>query len=147
MKYQTVIDSNREEEVLIYVHERNRATEELERFIDGLSMELIGYRGESREIVRLLPSEVFCFVVEDGKIYAITLREKLQLKQRLYVIEEMLDQNFVKINQSCIANIRKIKRFDASIGGSLTVIFSNGYKDYVSRRQLKIVKERIGFRL
>jgi len=40
-----------------------------------------------------------------------------------------------------------IKKFDVSFGGALTVIFKNGYTDYVSRRQMKIVKERIGFNL
>ena len=59
-------------------------------------------------------------------------------------LEEMLDDSFVKINQSCIANIKKIDRFKATVGGSLTVIFKNGHIDYVSRRNLKNVKERLG---
>ena len=83
-------------------------------------------------------------MVEDGKVYALTESEKYRLKQRLYLLEEMLDVSFVKINKSCIANIRKIKKFDASFSGTLTVVFKNGYRDYVSRRNLKSVKERLG---
>ena len=71
-------------------------------------------------------------------------KEQLYLKQRLYQVEDNLDKDFIKINQSTIANIRMIERFSVSIGGSLQVIFKNGYKDYVSRRQLKSVKERMG---
>ena len=59
-------------------------------------------------------------------------------------MEKKLPENFVKINQSCIANIDKINRFDASFSGTLKLIFKNSYTDYVSRRQLKTVKERIG---
>ena len=70
--------------------------------------------------------------------------EKFEIKTRLYVIEEKLPENFIKINQSCIANINQIERFDASISGTLKIRFKNGYTDYVSRRQLKNVKERIG---
>ena len=56
----------------------------------------------------------------------------------------MLDLNFVRINQSCIANINQIKKFSASFNGFLQVHFKNGYIDYVSRRELKNVKERVG---
>ena len=50
----------------------------------------------------------------------------------------------MKINQSCLVRVDKIKRFHSSIGGSLMVTLEGGYRDYISRRQLKIVKERIG---
>ena len=77
-------------------------------------------------------------------MYALTENEKFKIKSRLYQLEEKLDNNFVKINQSCIANIKKIDRFKATVGGSLTVVFENGYVDFVSRRKLKNVKERLG---
>ena len=56
----------------------------------------------------------------------------------------MLNGIFVYINQGCLADLKKVHHFEASIGGSLRVVFKSGYKDYVSRRQIKIVKERIG---
>ena len=66
------------------------------------------------------------------------------IKNRLYQIEEIVDSNFIKINQSCIANINQIKKFDATLGASLLVIFKNGHSDYISRRELKNVKRRLG---
>ena len=142
MKCKTVIDKNREEEVIIYAHERNETVESIERIVSSAKLELIGYSGKSA--VRLKQAEVYCFTVENNKVYAITECEKLQIKLRLYHIEEIADKSFVKINQSCIANIGHIKKFDASVSGTLRVIFKNGYTDYVSRRQLKAVKERLG---
>ena len=142
MKCKTVIDKTREEEVIIYAHERNETVEAIEKLVLRSDFELIGYSGKSA--VRLEWSEIYCFTVEDNKVYAVTENEKLQLKHRLYQIEELADNDFVKINQSCIANISHIKRFDASISGTLRVVFKNGYTDYVSRRQLKTVKERLG---
>ena len=58
----------------------------------------------------------------------------------------MLGDDYLKINQSCIVNIKAIKQFDVSLGGSLMISLKNGYRDYVSRRQVKAVKERIGFK-
>lgn len=143
MKCRTVIDKDREEEVVIYVHEKNSLSYEIEELVLGKSLELFGYK--DKNIVKLSPSDVFCFTVENNKVYAICEKEKYQIKQRLYLLEEILDRDFVKINQSCIANIRKISKFDTSITGTLMVSFKNGYRDYVSRRQMKKVKERIGF--
>ena len=105
--------------------------------------ELIGF-GEDREAIPLLPRDVICFFVEDGRVFALTEWGRLRMRERLYEIEKTADVGFVKINQSCLANISKIMRFDASVMGTLTVTFKNGYRDYVSRRQMKLVKERLG---
>ena len=145
MKCTTVIDPNREEEIVIYLKNESDLPERVKELVDGPPFELIGY-GE-RQIVYLDVREVVCFTVEGGKVYALTERDRWQIRLRLYKLEEGLDHDFLKINQSCIANVRKIQRFDVSLGGSLLVIFQNGYRDYVSRRRIKAVKERIGFRL
>ena len=144
MKYTLNLDKKREEEIIIFAHEKNELIESIEKLVQNDSVNLIGYKGQ--QIFKLDLKDIFCFTVEDSKIYAILEKEKLLVKQRLYLIEQMLDNGFVKINQSCIANIKKIDHFDASISGSRIVIFKNGYRDYVSRRQIKSVKERIGIK-
>ena len=83
-------------------------------------------------------------MVENNKVFAITEKENYLIRERLYTIEQALSKDFIKINKSCIANIKKIDRFDASISGTLMVKFKNGYTDYVSRRSVKAVRERLG---
>lgn len=143
MKCKVFIDKNHEEEVVIYSHQRNFLVEQIESLVNSQEIEITGYK--EQETVKLDLSEIFCFICEENKIYALTEKERFKIKLRLYQLEEKLPQNFVKLNQSCIGNVKKIQRFNASFGGSLSVEFKNGYKDYVSRRQLKIVKERFGF--
>ena len=145
MKCKTLIDPSREEEVIIYAHERTPLVEEIEALVSEEAAELIGYSEGS--IVPIRATDFDCFTVEEGRVFALRQGERLQLRIRLYQLEERLDRSFIKINQSCIANIKKITRFEVSIGGSLLVCFAGGHKDYVSRRQLKAVKERLGFRL
>ena len=142
MKCKIFIDKNHEEEVIIYSHRRNALVEQLERLVNAQEVELIGYK--EQEAIRLDLPDVFCFICENNKVYAIT-EKKYKIKLRLYQLEEKLPHNFVKLNQSCIGNISNIQRFKASFGGSLSVEFKNGYVDCVSRRQIKIVKERFGF--
>jgi len=143
MKYKIYIDREREEEILIYAHEKNHLVERIEELILEQQRDILAF-GDG-EVVRLCEDEIFCFVVEEGRVFALTERDKLQLKMRLYQLEEQFPDRFVKINQSCLVNVDKIARFDASIGGSLMVTLKNGYKDYISRRQMRTVKDRIGF--
>lgn len=142
MKFSLHIDKNREEEVLVYAHERSRLTDSIQQICESDGFELVGTK--DREGIKLDLNEINCFVVDDSKVYALTNGDKLQIKYRLYQLEEKLPEGFVKINQSCIANIKMILRFDASISGALKVRFKNGYVDFVSRRCLKNVKERLG---
>ncbi len=142
MKFILTIDKNREEEVWVFAHERTKLIDDIEALINNNEKELIGYSAGG--VFKITPSQVSCFFVENNKVYALSDEGKMQIKLRLYQIEEMLGSDFVKINQSCVANINKIKKFDASISGTLTVTFKNGYRDYVSRRNIKIVKERLG---
>ena len=79
----------------------------------------------------ILSIYILAFIVEDNKVYGITKNEKYLIKQRIYVLEEMYNNTFIKINQSCLINIDKIKRFDASLSGFLLVTLKNGYSDYV----------------
>ncbi len=143
MRLKIFIGKEHPEEVHIYTHEKTKLIEEIEQVIENNSLSLVGYLDE--ESVKINLPDVHCFTVEENKVYALTENERLRLKQRLYQLEEKLPDNFVKINQSCIVNINKIDRFKADISTSLSVMLKNGYKDYVSRRQLKIVKERLGF--
>ena len=145
MKYTIKIDKEIEEEILICVRKRTKLIDDIENLILNESVELTGYK--EREAILLTPAEIICFIVEENKVYALTDNDRFQLKQRLYQLEEMLDDSFVKINQSCIANTKKIARFDASFAGALSVVFCNGYKDYVSRRNVKKIKERFGVKL
>lgn len=142
MKLQIVINKDRDEEILIYAREKTPLIYEIEELVNNSSVDLTGYT--ENEAVKLSLNDVYCFISEDNKVYALTESNRYRLKSRLYQLEEKLNDNFVKINQSCIANIRKIERFKATVGGSLTVIFKNGYIDFVSRRNLKNVKERLG---
>ncbi|MBQ3057538.1 MAG: LytTR family transcriptional regulator DNA-binding domain-containing protein [Clostridia bacterium] len=142
MKVNVFIDKNHEEEIQIFAHEKTALIEKIEELVNDFSIEIIAYN--DKEIVRLNLDDIYCFITESNKLFAITEKEKLLVKSRLYNIEEKLSCDFIKINKSCIANIKKIDRFNASISGTLEVKFKNSYTEYVSRRSIKAVKERLG---
>ena len=144
MKYEIVIDENAEERVLIYARSHSELVRAIEALLDADEEPLIGYDGQ--EGVRLDFAQVCCFVVEDGAVLALVGDRRYRVKCRLYQLEERLPPDFVRIHQSAIANLRQIERFDTSIAGTLRVHYRNGYRDYVSRRNLRTVKEKLGVR-
>ena len=142
MKIKTIVDSSRDEEILIYTHKPTRLGELIKQMLIDNSPEIVGHRDKTAVPLNLM--DIYCFTVEQNKVFAMTENESFEIKLRLYQIEEKLPKNFIKINQSCIANIKRIEKFDATFSGTLQVIFKNGYKEYVSRRNIKKVKERMG---
>ena len=89
-------------------------------------------------------NEIECFIADNNKVFALYNKNKYTVKYKLYEIYELFNDNFIYINQSCLINVSKIKCFDVNFGGALKVILKSGYSDYVSRRQVKNVKERLG---
>lgn len=144
MKFTLCIDSSRDEEVTVYAHRESSLTEAIARLCADDELLLVGT--SERGTRRITPSEVCCFTVERDRLYAVTEDERLMLKCRLYTLEKTLSEGFLKLNQSCLANIAKIERFDASLSGTLAVYFAGGHRDFVSRRNLKNVKERLGLK-
>ena len=142
MKFKLILDPNQEEEIQVYAHAESPLTEALRRLAEGETYPLLGW--QEKEFIPLDPEEIYCFFVENNRLYAVMEKERWLVKQRLYQLEPMLPPSCVKLHQSCIANLKKVERFDGSLAGTLRVTFKNGRVDYVSRRQLKQVKERLG---
>ncbi|MBE6681844.1 MAG: LytTR family transcriptional regulator [Ruminococcaceae bacterium] len=140
MKIKIVIDKDRDEEVLIIAKERTELVDKIERLVKG-DESIVAKRDRVSYNIEL--SEVVCFTSDDNKVFVHAGKDILEVDEKLYELEVSLPDNFIKINKSCIANIEKIKSFDATISGTLAVSFKNGYRDYVSRRRLKYVKERL----
>ena len=142
MKYRIEISQTQSEDIIISAREKTPLLEKIEELLQEDKQTLFGYNGD--DAVMLLHEDINCFFVEGGRVFAMTDTERWLVKARLYQLEVGFAKDFIKINQSCLVNRQKIVRFNTSVSGSLSVILKNGYKDYVSRRQLREVKERMG---
>ena len=79
----------------------------------------------------------------EGRHIAIdTENRSYNVKKTLSSMEEELDgKKFIRISQSEIINIYKVKHFDVSLSGTIMIEFVNGVKTYASRRYIKSIKE------
>ena len=143
MKFQLTISPDGEESVHVTVKRKNDLATEIEKLC-------LAYNGLDKipvyadDEVQLMDFDnITCLTVQDNKTYAIDLQNQKHLvKMRLYEIEQMLPNYFVRINKSAIANERQIAKFKASFSGAVDAIFKCGYVDYVSRRCFSEIKRR-----
>ena len=141
MKLNVFVDKTQDERIDIYLKERRQIVDDIEKLISEEN-ELLCHK--DGEVYRLSFSEIVLFSVENEKVAAFTEKDKYLVRERLYMIEAKMPSYFVKLNQSAVGNIKKIKKFDCSVSGTLKVTFINGLTDFVSRRQVKAVRERLG---
>ena len=120
----------------------NRVVEFVSRLDDSPTL-LSGIRDDK---VELLDYDVIIrFYAEEGKVFARTERGLYQIRLRLYEVEERLDNGkFVRISNSEIVNLKKVKSLDLSFVGTICMELSNGEVSYVSRRYVSKIKKVLG---
>lgn len=155
MKLNVEIDTNIEEPAALIT--TPRMTEEVTRVVDFISKlddittVISGIRddkisGIRDDKVELLEQEsIFRIYAEEGKVFARTESGLYQVRLRLYELEERLDDSkFVRISNSEIVNLKKVKSLDLSFVGTICMELSNGEVSYVSRRYVSKIKKKLG---
>ena len=141
MKFTLIIDKEKDEEIVVTVHNRTALIDEIEELISRHTDRIPGYTED--DITMLSVSQIECITVLDGKTYAIDSKNhRYRLKQRLYELEQQLPPSFIRINKSALANETRLDRFQVTYAGSVDAVFKCGYREYVSRRCFTQVKRR-----
>lgn len=124
-------------------------TDEVNRVIDFINRSeeaataISGFKDD--KVTLLEQEELVRIYAEDGKIFAKKGQELYQIRLRLYELEERLDNHlFVRISNSEIVNLKKIKSLDLSFAGTICMELSNGDASYVSRRYVSKIKKLLG---
>ena len=125
----------------------NQITDEIQEIINKLSNPsarmLTGFRGNTLKILN--QQEIIRIYTQSGKVLAATVSGEYTLRFRLYELEARLDpKNFVRISNSEIINLKKVKGFDLSLAGNIRVTLTDGVVTYVSRRYISKIKKLLG---
>ena len=125
----------------------NRMTEEVHSIVQMLSETepklIAGFREDT--VTVLDEKDILKIYAANGKVYAVLPSGEYTLRLRLYEIEERLKpQHFVRISNSEIINLKKVRSFDLSFTGTICVVLSDGSKTYASRRYMTKLKGVLG---
>ena len=143
MKFSLIIDKNKDEQVVATVHERSALTDQIEALVLASSRpdRIADYTEDEMRVLKF--SDIECITVLDGKTCAIdTAGGRYRLKQRLYELEPLLPERFIRINKSSFANENHLIKFTAAFSGAVDAVFRSGYREYVSRRCFAAIKRR-----
>lgn len=145
MQIELKIDSSCNEPRIIIM--TDSMTEEIKSIVDKLSESIpqviSGIKDKKLEVLE--QSDIIRIYANSGKIFAITDNGEYTLRLRLYEIENKLNSNqFVRISNSEIINLKKVNNFDLSFTGTICVKLSNGETTYVSRRYVSKIKKILG---
>ena len=125
----------------------NAKTEQVQKIMEAIEnaseneyRSVPAYSGGKLEYI---PQRDIMRVRTEGRQIVIDTEQKYYIvKQTLTRLEEKLSSDrFLRISQSEIINIYKVKCFDISIAGTIMIEFVNGVKTYASRRYIKSIKE------
>lgn len=122
-------------------------TEEVHSLVGKLSKKNPSVISGSRDgmITVLEENDLIKVYAGNGKVFAVTDHGEYSIKLRLYEIEKRLDpQRFVRISNSEIVNLKKVKNFDLSFTGTICVELINNTVTYVSRRYVSKIKKILG---
>ncbi len=148
MKVGINIDRSVEEvEVLITAKGQSRMVDALYEHIvefDKKSLEtLTAYRDDIAKIVNV--NDVFRIYTGNQKVYIQTHQGEYAIRYRLYELEAALDKKqFLRISNSEIVNVKKIRDIDLSIIGRICIRFVDNSQTYVSRRYIPKIKKSLG---
>lgn len=145
MKIEIKLDENCSETKIVIV--AGKMSEEVSALAQRLSEEtpqsILGFDGSA--VMLLEPSEIFRIYAAIGKVFAVTEKKEYTLRMRLYEAEERLEgKGFVRISNSEIVNIKRVKKFDLSNVGTICVSLSDGTMSFVSRRYVSKIKKFLG---
>ena len=125
----------------------DKVTDEINALVSRISEDapqvIAGFRDN---ILRIIEQEEIIRVYSSGgKIVAVTDSGEYFLRSRLYEIEERLDRaKFVRISNSEIINLGRVKSFYLSFVGTICVSLSDSTVTYVSRRYVSKIKKILG---
>ena len=145
MKIEVRIDEKCKEPKIIV--RTDKMTDEINALVKRLSEEqpqvIAGFKDDTVEVLE--PSDIYRVFTTSGKVLAETSHGKYTLRLRLYEMEQRLDnRSFVRISNSDIINLKKVKSFDLSFAGTICIRLSNGTVTYVSRRSVAKIKQLLG---
>ncbi len=144
---EVVIDENFDEpKVTILTKEKTKQVENIVYAIENVTendFPIIPATGDEgiefisqRDIVRVF--------TEGRKVQLQTAEGIYTLRKTLTGIEDDLNPSrFIRISQSEIINIYKVKRFDINIAGTIGVEFEDGTKSWASRSCVKAIKQKL----
>ncbi|WP_455543539.1 LytTR family DNA-binding domain-containing protein [Intestinibacter sp.] len=146
MKIRIEVDANiKEDEVIIKCKQLNDDVTDIQKALTDIlskKIQIIFYKDNSEYYIPV--SKILFFETDESSINAHTVDSIYQVKYKLYELEDILPNNFMRVSKSTILNIDYIYSITKNLTSSSIVKFQNTHKKvYVSRHYYKLLKFKL----
>ncbi|OFI49440.1 hypothetical protein BG261_02360 [Floricoccus tropicus] len=145
MKVNLYIDENeKDSRIDIYSDAMNEEIEEILKLQNLITNKnIVAYSDD--KIFIFEPEEIIRIYSESRKVLVETLDSKIyKLKIPLYEVEEVFQEEFIRISKSELVNFFQLQQLEQAFNGQIKLTLKNGQTAYVSRRFVKELKRRLG---
>lgn len=146
MKIRIIVNPDlTENEVTIQCNKVDSEIAKIQNAISTISAsneQFVFYKGDTEYYLSL--DKILFFETGDNQIFAHTRKDVYQTKYRLYELEALLPDNFLRVSKSTILNVNHIFSITRNLTASSEVQFEGTHKlVYVSRNYYKQLKNKL----
>lgn len=99
---------------------------------------------DSENCPSVIEEKDIIFVSADGKnVQIITHHGKFHAKQSLQSFEDVLSDRFLRVSRFEIIDLKKVRKYDFTLSGTLRIEFENGMETWASRRYIPLIRKRL----
>lgn len=100
------------------------------------------YAKKDNESCFINASEVLYFEAVDNRTFLYTQEAVLEIRQRLYELEDTLsEKDFIRISKSIIVNINQIRSLKPELNRTILATLCNGERLSISRKYVPAVRK------
>lgn len=142
IRFEQAVDSD-QIEIIIRASERDKQTAQIIESLSACENEKFTVLDSSKCPCVIDESEIVFISSEGKQIRIVTLSGIYTAKQALQTIEKLLGESFLRISRFEIINLKKVRKYDFTIIGTLRIEFENGMETWASRRYIPLIRERL----
>ncbi|MEK4386342.1 LytTR family DNA-binding domain-containing protein [Solibacillus sp. FSL W7-1464] len=103
---------------------------------------IAGYIDGDIHLIKM--QDVYSIYSEQGKVYIQTDEQELEVKQKLYELEERFSTQLIRVNKATLVHFEKIASIQSKVLGNPQLTLENGVMIPISRNYFKALKEAFG---
>ena len=143
-----ITDNIEEDEIIIRCKELSGTVEEIQKAISEKTSrmpKMVFYKEKDEYYFPLV--NILFFETDQDAVYAHTAADIFKTEFKLYELQKMLPEKFVRVSKSAIVNIVHILSISKNLASSSLIKFQKSHKQiYVSRLYYKSLKQKLNER-
>ena len=131
-------------ELEVHIH-TNEYTEKVAQLVETLKTPkanvIEGFNDEGIFLVK--PQSIYTIYAEGNKVFLQLDEEEYETKYKIYELETIFEELFIRVNKATLIQLNHLTSIQFRALSTTVALLSNGVEVPISRKYLKLLKERL----